>query len=278
MQNEINPVENQNTLLEAKNHTPQSSTQILPKVLMLNSASIALIAFAFAAVCFGITNLKSLGLNNPTSITVLGESEVKMVPDLATIDATIREFAPAVAEAQSLIDAKTKALEASLEKLGVDKKDVRSVSYSTKPKYAARPECEANPCKYKYKIAGYEAMQTIQIKVHKVDNAGEVVTEIGKIGINEITGPNFAINDSEKPKADARASAIKNSRIKAQSIAKALNTKIGRVVGFSEDNFGEQMAFAKTMTTNSDNVNAGVSIPTGENVVKSRVTVTYSLE
>ncbi|MES2677628.1 MAG: SIMPL domain-containing protein [Pseudomonadota bacterium] len=240
------------------------SKKINPQTLMIIAAAIALFCVAFAAICFGISSLKSMDQEVSTSITVAGEGEVNMIPDVATISATIRQFSPVVSDAQNLIDVKNKAIEAALGQYGIDDKDIRSLSYSTKPKYALRDdavECQTPPCKSKYKIIGYEAIQTIQIKAHKVGAAGEIVNELSKIGVVDIAGPSFSVNDSEKLKSQARAAAIKSSRNKAKSIAKDLGVKLGGVIRFEEGGSAADTAAAS-----------------GEEMIKARVNITYSLD
>ncbi len=246
---------------------------------LIIAGAITLVCVAFAAICLGVSSIKSLDKNsNATTITVMGEGEVNVIPDSATISATIRESAPTVAEAQSKIDFKAKNLTAEIEKTGIDKKDIRSLSYSTRPKYEIRTaQCETPPCQSKYELTGYEAIQTLQIKAHKVELAGEIITQLGALTINEISGPNFAVDDSEKPRAEARLAAIKNSQAKADQIAKALGVKLGKVVKFEEDdNISKYpIYFAKSISNKSGDA---ATLPPGEDIIKAKVTVTYSLE
>ena len=247
--------------------------------LLLIIASITLVCMAFAAICFALSSIKSLDRNNNlTEITVVGEGEISVLPDSATITATIRDSGPTVVYAQGAIDVRAKNLNIKLDEIGIDSNDVRSLSYSTRPKYELRAsQCEVKPCPSKYEISGYEALQTIQIKVHKVELTGEIITQLGLLGINEISGPNFKIEDNEKPKAEARVVAIKNSQSKATAIAKALNVKLGKVIKFEEDdNISKYPIYFAKAANRSDSKAATLS--PGEDVIKARVTVTYSLE
>lgn len=249
-------------------------------IFLVIAGAVTLVCVAFAAICLAVSSIKSLDKNNnPTAITVDGDGEINIVPDSATITATIRESAPTVSEAQSAIDIKAKNLTGELEKLGIDKKDVRSLSYSTRQKYEMRTtQCETPPCASKYEPSGYEAIQTVQIKAHKVELTGQIITQLGTLSINEISGPNFAVDDNEKPKSEARLVAIKNSQAKAEAIAKALGVKLGKVVKFEEDNNISKypIYFAKSLSAKSGTDAATVS--PGEDVIKAKVTVTYSLE
>lgn len=239
--------------------------------------SITLFCVAFAAICFAFSSIKSFGKNNSNVITVVGEGEVSVLPDSATIVATIRESGANVSYAQSAIDIRTKNTTDQLEKIGIDSKDIRSLSYSTRPKYEPRTvQCETPPCQSKYEIVGYEAVQILQIKAHKVEMAGQIINTLGEQGVSEISGPNFAIEDNEKPKAEARIVAIKNSQNKAEAIAKALGVKLGKVVKFEEDNnIAKYPIYFARSAAKSD---FKAELAPGEDIIKARVTITYSLE
>jgi uncharacterized protein YggE len=245
-------------------------------IFLIIAASVTLVCVAFAAICFAVSSINSLDKNNnPTAITVVGEGEINVLPDSATITATIRDSGPTVVYAQGAIDVKAKNLTAALDKMGIDSKDIRSLSYSTRPKYELKAtQCETAPCQNKYELSGYEAVQTVQIKAHKVELAGEIVTQLGILGINEISGPNFTVDDNEKPKSEARIAAIKNSQSKAEAIAKALSVKLGKVIKFEEDNNISKypIYFAKSATSKAANLSPG------EDIIKAKVIVTYSLE
>src|SRR4051812_49434634 len=101
------------------------------------AGGIALIAIAFAALGTGVASFKSL--KHPTgqvgTITVSGEGEVTAMPDIATVTATIRESAATVPEAQKLVEAKVTQATKALSGLGVNDKDVTTISYNVNPKY-----------------------------------------------------------------------------------------------------------------------------------------------
>ncbi|MFT6106822.1 MAG: hypothetical protein ACJA0S_000864 [Rickettsiales bacterium] len=212
------------------------------------------------------------------TITSVGDGEVEALPDIATIVATIKDSGANVALAQKLIDQKAKNLAIELEKLGIDKKDIRSTSYRTSPKYErVSIPCKAANCGFKNEIIGYQATQTIKIKSHKMELAGEIITTLGKLGINQISGPNFAIENSEKLKSSARLIAIKNSQEKAEEISKALGVKIGKIVKFTENNSNRPVMF-RSMSMKSEDSNGGAKLFAGEETIKSKVTIIYSIQ
>jgi uncharacterized protein YggE len=243
-------------------------------------ATIALLALTMA-----VTEYKSWNRVNGqmATITVTGEGEVTAVPDIATVTFTVRETAKTVPEAQKLVEAKVKAALASMKALGVSEKDTKTVSYMVNPKYETQMiYCITVPCPQgKTTIVGYDVANTISVKVRKVDTAGDVLGAIGKANITEISGPDFTVDDMDKVQAQAKELAIKKAQEKAKATASALGVSLGTISQFNDDGGyqpvlyrAEAMMISKVAGAASDSV----SVPQGENVIKSRVTITYTLE
>ncbi len=249
------------------------------------TGAVALIAVAFAAVAMGVNDFNSVRHPNGqvASITVTGEGEVTALPDIATITLTVRESAKTVPEAQKLVETKiTQALK-DISDLGVDKKDTKTLSYTISPKYEQQSTgyCNGYICPpTKSVVVGYEVAQSMQIKVRKIDQSGAVIGTIGKANITEVSGPEFTVDDMDKAKAEAKAIAIKKAQEKAKATAKALNSSLGSVMSFSEDNGGYYpvMYKADMMSARAVSAPESVTIPQGESVIKSNVTITYTLK
>lgn len=248
------------------------------------AATLVFVCGSFAAVAFGLNNLDAIKHPNGqvASVSVTGEGEVTAIPDIATISFTVRESAKTVPEAQKLAEAKIAKGLKELETLGVDKKDTKTLSYTVNPKYENQQTgyCTGYVCPPgKTVVTGYEVAQSVTVKVRKVDQAGLVVGVLGKVNITEITGPDFTIDDMDKSQAGAKALAIKNAQEKAQATASALGVSLGSIISFSEDNGGYYPMYSTKVMANQMGGSAdAVSLPQGENVIKSRVTITYMLK
>lgn len=248
------------------------------------SGAVALLCLSFAAITAGLSDLD--GMKHPNgqvaSITVSGEGEMTAIPDVAMITFSVRETAKTSPEAQKATETKVnKALEA-IAKLGVDKKDIKTLSYSINPKYETQGGyCVTYPCPpTKTIVVGQEVSQTISVKVRKTDSTGEILAAIGSANITDMSGPEFTIDDKTKIEADAKALAIKDAKTKAQAIADALGVSLGAVTQYNEDNGGYYpvMYRADTMSMKAGAVPESVSVPAGENIIKSKVSITYSLK
>lgn len=249
------------------------------------AGTLAFVAIAFSQLSSGLHDLNTIKHPNGqmASITVTGEGEVTALPDVATITLTVREEAKTVPEAQKVAEAKVAQVLKSLNALNIEKKDTKTLSYTINPKYEPQTAsyCVGYTCPpVKTVVVGYEVAQTIQINVRKIDQAGEVIGVIGKANITEVSGPEFKVEDMDKAKAEAKAIAIKKAEDKAKVTAKALHVGLGSILSFSEDNGGNYPMYARAEMMSMKVVGASdaVSLPQGESVIKSTVTITYTLE
>lgn len=248
--------------------------------------TVALGCISFAAVAFGISSLDAIKHPNGqvASISVSGEGEVIAIPDVATVTFTVRESAKTVPEAQKLAEAKVAAGLKGLEELGVEKKDTKTVSYDVGPKYESQQTgyCNGYVCPpAKTVVVGYEVSETISVKIRKVDQAGNVIGILGKANITEISGPEFTVDDMDKVKEDAKKKAIKNAQEKAEAEADALGVSLGAIIAVNEDGgyYPTPMLYKSAdMVAGGMTSTEAVSLPQGENSIKSRVTITYILK
>lgn len=226
-----------------------------------------------------------IGGGAPASNTISfdGKGEVTAAPDLAVVNLTIRESAKVVEDAQKVVTTKEKAVLDFLEKSGVAKKDIKTESYNSYPKYDYGTPCYGYgmPCRQEApKVIGYEVSENISVKVRDLAKAGDVVKGIGSLGVTEISGPNFSIENEEGLKAEARKMAIDEAKAKAESLSKDLGVKLVRIVNFSE-NGNYPMYYGKEMMAATDSVGGAPSpspvLPTGETKITSNVVITYEI-
>jgi len=92
-------------------------------------------------------------------------------------------------------------------------------------------------------------------------------------------GPNFAIDDEDGLKAEARKIAIEKARAKAEVLARDLGVSLVRVVSFSEGGYYPMYSRATSvgMEKGIGDDSSMPEIPHGEENITSSVTVTYEI-
>ncbi len=225
-----------------------------------------------------------------STISLSGYGEVQAVPDIANVYFTITKEASTVKDAQDMVAEVEKSAIDMLKENGVAEKDFQATNASFYPKYEYRSESGVRlacnqwgcpPSAGKQVIIGYEASESITVKVRNTDDVGKIMQGLGTLGVTGLNGPNFAIDDEDALKMEARRLAIKDAKEKAKTLAKDLGVHLGRIASFQEDG-GYYPVMYKTEVANMalDSVSSGApaTLPTGENTISSTVTIMYEIK
>lgn len=223
-----------------------------------------------------------------STIMVTGEGEVFAKPDIASFSFSVLETSPTVAQAQEKAETKINKAIAIIKESGVEEKDITTTSYNVYPKY----EWEETYCVAmvgvrcppgKNTLKGYEVSQTITVKVRETDKAGDLVTKVGAVGVSNISGVEFTIDNRDKFVAEARAKAIDEAKAKAKVLAKDLGVRLGKLMYYNEEG-NYPVYYDKAMGMGGMEVSAQsaapvrASLPSGETTITSRITITYEIK
>lgn len=233
-----------------------------------------------------ISLVRSMGEARPhNSISVTGEGEAFAVPDVATFTFTVSVDASTVSAAQESVTNKANAILESLNKMGIDEKDIKTLDYSVWPKYvyaeASMPCIPERGCPPVGRQIpdGFTASHTVLVKVRKTDEAGKALALAGENGATNISSLSFTQDEPEKVLDEARAEAIADAREKAKALAKNLGVRLVRVTNYQDNSGGYYPKPAYEMGMGGDNQVRSIAptLPVGENKVTVSVTVTYEI-
>jgi uncharacterized protein YggE len=223
---------------------------------------------------------------NPATdtITVSGTGQATVAPDVANVSFTVQNTAPAVSDAQAATTKQANDALSFLTAQGIADKDVQTLSYDISPQYAAYPTpCAPDlPCPYdgtSGKVTGYQVSETIQVTVHDLSAVGTLLEGLGKLSVQNISGPDFALADPTAGYDAARAAAITNAKAQAMLLASQLNVSLGKIVNFSESSGGYPGPMM-TMSANASADGAPATPPTiqpGQNTYNASVSITYEI-
>lgn len=238
--------------------------------------------FLFAKTWVVFDNLGRIDTTNVASITVTGTGKASVAPNIANINFTVQENASTVAAAQESATKRTDTALAAIKKLGVADKDIQTSGYNVSPQYATEPCSPGAYCPQNTsKIIGYQVSQSVDVKVRDTAKAGDVLGALGTAGVQNVSGPNFTVDDTSAVSADARGKAIDDARAKAEVLAKQLGVHLGKVVNFSENASGGYPMYAtlgKAEARDSVAPAAVPTIPAGQNETNVSVTIVYEIK
>ncbi len=244
----------------------------------------ALAAYVAILIVNSIKEFHYIGGGVPVTnvVTVQGSGEVFAVPDIATFTFTVTEEKPAAKDAQEASAKKINAIIAYLKENGVDEKDIKTVGYNVFPRYEYEGQlCTQFNCDSGQRVLkGFNASQTISVKVRDTSKAGTLLAGAGTAGATEVSGLDFTIDDEDALLKQARKDAIDDARAKAEELAKDLGVKLVRVVNFSESGGTQPPMFYRAdtmMAGGKGGAEVAPSVPAGENKLTSSVSITYEI-
>lgn len=194
----------------------------------------------------------------PRSISVVGTSQVHVVPDLVMLSIGVETYATKIDEAISKNDERTAKTLELIKQFGIDAIDVQTDELSLSPKYARR---DTNQFEYDYdKVLGYTVSRGISLKLRDIPKLQSLVRKLLEAGTNRIDSTTFSVSEPRKYRDQARTLALKAAREKAIAMASVLDQKIGRPIRIIESN---ARALSSSLTSNMS-ANAQVQESEGE--------------
>jgi len=216
------------------------------------------------------------------TVTVQGSGQATLAPDVARVSFSVQNTATTVADAQT---ATTKQANAALDFVktqGVADKDVKTLSYNISPQYSYPNPCPRGAMCPDYsgtpKIIGYQVSETVQVTMRDLTKVGEMLGGLGKLEVQNVNGPDFALDDSTAGYDAARADAISKAQVQARLLAKQLGVRLGKIVNFSESSGGYAYPMAYGLGGGvSASKESAPNVPVGENTYNANVSITYEI-
>lgn len=211
----------------------------------------------------------------PMLISVSADAKVSAAPDIASLSFGLQTRQPTAEAAVARLKKDIDSIIAAVKKLGIEEKDIGTENFWMNPAYDYTNGSQIP--------RGFDATQSLRVKVRDLSKVGEVLTAATAAGANQAGGVTFSIDDPDELKAQARQMAIEKAQAKAKVLADSLGMRIVRMTGFGEDgqNPVAPMMAREAMAYGMGGMGGGgdtaLSIPSGEQDVTSYVTLTYEL-
>lgn len=181
---------------------------------------------------------------NSTLLTLTAEGESRQVPDVAMFSAGVVTTAVTASEALSENSTRMDRVVAALKKGGVGQRDIRTSAISLQPRYN-NPERDARelarqnrqpyvPPVEPAKIIGYEARNSVQVRVRQLSEMGKIIDTLVAAGANQVNGPTFTLDEPRAAQDEARNEAVALGRERAELYARAAGMRVARIISMRE--------------------------------------------
>lgn len=191
---------------------------------LVRAALVASTALALGAPAMAAPG-KDGGMCHPglSRLTVSGQGEARVAPDMATIQMGVTTQAASAAEAMRQNSTQQTAVIEALTGAGVETADIQTSGLNLTP-MMDYGEGRAPA------VTGYQASNMVAVRIKDVARLGEVLDAIVGAGANEINGIGFTRDDATGTEDEARRAAVADARHKAEVLAEAAGLTLGPVL------------------------------------------------
>jgi uncharacterized protein YggE len=206
------------------------------------------------------------------TVTVTGTGEAYAAPDVATLRFSVVSRAEDASGALAANARAATAVRDRLRRAGVAARDMQTSGLSLGPYY----DNSSSRSYDQSEIAGYEARNTLTVRLRDLEEAGSVIDAAVAAGANGLDGLSFGIEDQDALLAEARAAAVEDAREAAALLAEAAGATLGEVVTITEQGGGGGPQ--PMMMRAGIEMDASTPIEGGEQAVSANVRVVFGLE
>ena len=199
----------------------------------------------------------------PNLITVTGEGQVSIAPDLAVLSSGVTTTGKTAREASEANAKMMTAVMGALKALGIAEQDIQTTRLSLFPLRDNKNN--------DVRIIGFQAANQVTVKIRDTGKTADVIDRLVAAGAYDISAVQFVVSAPSKPLDQAREAAIADALRKAEIYARAAGVKLGAAVSITEEGTvapGPVMMRAAKEAT---------PISPGEQVQKISVSVSYEL-
>jgi uncharacterized protein YggE len=202
-------------------------------------------------------------------ISVVGEGKVKVVPDQATITATVQTKGNSAKDVKKENDEQMEAVLKIIKKMNLVPADYRTQRVSLNPIFD-----------YEKKKTSYNATQTVEILLRDLSQYDALMEGLVNEGINRIDNVVFQSSKLAQHQSEARKLAMKNAKLKAEDYVSVLGQKVGKAMTISDNsqNYQPQPVYAMKTMAMDESAATRETLAAGEITITANVSVSFILE
>ena len=206
-----------------------------------------------------------------TLLSVSAEASAKRVPDVATISTGVVTQAADANAAMRANAVQMDKVMAAIKAAGIGERDVQTSGINLNPQYKYVENAPPS-------IVGYQASNTVNVKVRDLSKLGKVLDAFVEQGANQVNGPSFEVDKPDEAYDEARVAALKKAQARAQTYADALGLKVRRIISIGEGgaSFPRPMPMLRAMAADAGFAKETAIAP-GESTLSVNIDVVFEL-
>lgn len=151
-------------------------------------------------------------------LTVEGQGTIHAKPDIATITVGVVSEGTDLNTVQRENNLKSAAVISAMKALGIEERDIRTVSYTVNPIY--------DYVDGKQIFRGYRISNMLEITIRDIERAGDIISKAMDSGANTVSNIDFTLSNPTAYYLKALRVAVKDAYKKAETIANSVGTSL----------------------------------------------------
>ena len=212
-------------------------------------------------------------------MTTTGEAEAEVMPDQADLDLGVRQERKTVDAATTATAEAATAIVAAIKAQGIDPGDIHT-SFSVSEAFDTKKDEKTQAVSRT--LRGYEAYESIAIRVHDIGKVGPLARDLIAKGANSFNGIAFSYSKARQKHQDLDTEAMRDALVQARIYTDAIGLKLGRVLQIGQDPAEPTMADGSADMPSRRappifNAPAFIPIEPGLQKLRSTVTVVWEI-
>lgn len=208
---------------------------------------------------------------SPSILNINTSAELKQAPDIAVVSAGVVTQHRSARSAMADNATKMSAAFAALRAAGIAERDLQTAGINLAPQYVYE---ENKPPR----LTGYQVTNTVNVKIRDLTKIGPVLDALVAQGINQISGPNFQIEDSDAALDRAREEAMRKAMRRGELYARGAGMRIKRVVSINESGGYQPQPQPMVLMSRMAADSAQTPVASGEVTMSIQLSVQFELE
>jgi len=208
----------------------------------------------------------------PPHITVTGEGQATMAPDIAILTIAVMREAKTARDALTANNDAMAAVIAAMKSSGIAERDLQTTGIQINPRYdyPQKPDGSQEAV-----LAAYQVTNTLSVRIRDIEKTGEILDKSVSLGVNQGGDISFSNENPAQAREEARKKAVADAIAKAKTLAEAAGVSLGNVLQISETApISPPMPIAQAKFRAEA---AGAPVQAGENSYVVQVNMTYEL-
>lgn len=214
----------------------------------------------------------SSSTKSDSTVMVSSIGKITVIPDMAELTFGVDTEDTDVEYAQEKNSRETEKVIEKLKDLGIDEKSIKTSGYDIYTQYDYDDDGKS-------RVSGYTVSTMLTVSDIKVEDAGHIISQCVKAGINSMNGISYSCSGYDEAYKEALAKAVKGASEKAEVLAEASGKKLGDVVtiveGYQNTDLEYRYLDAEALKNSYEAADA-VVMP-GESDIEADITVTYGM-